>query len=148
MQVVRDLRRGPHREHAVAVVRGDAAVRLDRRVRRALEEVPVVADQIGGGEAGVDVAERELDLLGDVRAPRLVVDLDVLALERVLDGEDRLERLVLDVDQRERLVRGVLVERRDGGDRLADVAHLVDRERVLVLRPRDDAVSSRACPRR
>ena len=138
VHVVGDLRGRPQRQLAVGVVRRDARVRLDRRVRVALEERPVVADQVGRREPGLEVAEREVDLLEDVRAPRLLVDLDVLALERLLDGEDRLERLVVDVDQRQRLVRGVLVERGDGGDGLADVAHLVDRERRLVLRRRHD----------
>ena len=69
VHVVGDLGRRPQRELPVAVVRGDAGVRLDRRVRVALEERPVIADEIGRGETALEVAEREMDLLEDIRTP-------------------------------------------------------------------------------
>src|SRR5256712_854615 len=100
VQVVGDLRRGPEREPIVGAVAGDRGMRLDRRVRVALEEEPVVTDVVGGGEPGFEVAEAEMDLLEDVRALGGLVDLHVLALERLLDREDRLEGLVVDVDER------------------------------------------------
>ena len=138
MQVVRDLGAGPERQVAVRLAVRDAAVRLDRCVGVALEEEPIVAGVVGLREARLEVAEAQVDLLEDVRAPAALMDLHVLADQRLLDGQDRFERLVLDVDERQRLERGVLIERCDGRDGLADVAHLVDRERRLVLGRRHD----------
>ena len=97
------------------------------------EEEPVVADVVRASETRVEVPEAEMDLFEDVGALGLLVDLHVLALERVFDGEDRFQVLVVDLDQRQCLKRSVLVDRRDSGDRLADVADLVDGERGLVL---------------
>jgi hypothetical protein len=85
-------------------------------VRVALEEEPVVAHVVGRREPAFEIAEREVNLFEDVGALGLVVDLHVLALEGLLDREDRLEVLVIDFDERERVERRVLVERRDGRD--------------------------------
>src|SRR5947209_4926274 len=92
VHVVGDLGRRPERELPVTVVRGDARVRLDRRVGVALEERPVVTDEIGRRETALEVAEREMDLLEDVRAARVLVDPRVLATQRLLDGEDQIGR--------------------------------------------------------
>src|SRR5712691_12136051 len=127
MEVMGDLRRGPEGELPVGAVARDRRMRLDGGVRVPLEKEPILTDVVRGGEARVEVAEGKMDLLEDVRALGRVVDLHVLALERLLDREDRLEVLVIDLDERERVERAVLVDRRDGGDRLADVADLVDR---------------------
>ena len=94
------------------------------------------------GEAGLDVALAELEVVADVRA-RLGVDDDVgeglaepRAARRGRAGrrgpgppssvEDRRQLLVLDLDQVERRLGGVEVDGRDGRDRLADEADLVD----------------------
>ena len=79
-----------------------------------------VADDIGTLVVAVTVAHRR-----PVRVERLL-------LERTLHVDDRLERLVLHGDRRERLpcLLGVLGS--DDRDRLADVAHPVDRENGLV----------------
>ena len=138
MEVMRDLRRGPEGELVVRAVGRDRAVRLDRRVRVPLEEEPVVAHMVGARKARIEVAEREVNLFEDVRTATLFMDLHVLALERLLDGEDRLEVVVLDIDQREGLERRVLIDRRDSRDGLADVSDAIDGEGGLVLRRRHD----------
>jgi len=138
VEVVGDLRRGPEGELVVRAEGRDRAVRFDRRVRVALEEEPVVADVVRRCKTALEIAKRKVDLFEHVGALRLVVDLDVLALEGFLDREDRLEVLVLDLDERERIERRVLIERRHGRDGLADVPNAIHRERGLVLSGRHD----------
>jgi hypothetical protein len=118
-------------------------VRLDRRVRRAVERVVALDHQLRGRELGVHVAERELHVLADVALLAALVDRRVVAREALARVVVGVQQLVLDADQLERRVGRVLVERRDRGDGIADEAHLVDRERVLVLRPGDHAVLDR-----
>ena len=113
-------------------------MRLDRRVRVAFEEEPIVAHVVRRAEAPFEIAERKVDLLEDVGALGLVVDLHVVPFECLLDREDRLEILVVDLDERQRIERRVLVECRDGRDGLADVPHAIHRERGLVLSGRHD----------
>ena len=92
-----------------------------------------------GFECQIDkIAERKVDLLEDVGALGLVMDLHVVPFECLLDREDRLEVLVVDLDERERIERRVLIERRHGRDGLADVPHAIHRERGLVLSGRHD----------
>ena len=79
-----------------------------------------VADDVGSGVVAVAVPHRRA-----VRVERLL-------LERTLHVDDRLERLVLDDDRVERAARLLGMLRRDDRDRLADVAHAVDREDGLV----------------
>ena len=57
VQVVGDLRRGPEGQLVIGAVRGDGAVRLDRRMRVAFEEEPVVAHVVRGRETAFEVAE-------------------------------------------------------------------------------------------
>ena len=76
-------------------------------------------DEVGAGERVVDVAVVER-AVGDAR----------IGLDRGLGVEHRLERLVLDVDQLERVLGEVAVARDNDGDRLAHVA------RRLVRPPR------------
>ncbi len=56
------------------------------------------------------------------------------------------QRLVVDVDEVERLGRRLLVARDDRGDGVADEAHAVAAERLLVLADRQDAERDRAGP--
>ena len=51
----------------------------------------------------------------------------------LLGGEHRRQFFILDIDQRQRFFRRVLIDRRHGGDRLADKAHLFDRKNMLVF---------------
>ena len=47
----------------------------------------------------------------------------------------------------QRAKRGVLIDRRDRRDTIADEAHLVDAQGRLVARPRNGCSTARACPR-
>ena len=105
------------------------------------------------GVSGIAVADD--DVPDDVGAwvvavavsHRRPVGVERVLFERALHVDDRLERLVLDDDRLERTPRLLRVLGRDDDDRLADVAHAVDREHRLVgelepveLRPRDVGV--------
>ena len=144
VEVVGDLRRRPHGEPAVPLGQPDGAVGLDRGVGGALEEVVALDDDLRVLQPGVHIAELELHHLGDVPVPpRLARLVDV----RPRFGGDRLvwvevgrQLLVGDVDEVERGDRRVLVHRGHRRHPVADVAHPVDAEGILVRRPRDDAV--------
>ncbi len=153
VQVVRHLGRGPDGEPADAVPEADRAVRLDRRVRRALEEVLALDDDVRGLHQPVDVPELEVDLLRDVAVPPLPARLvhvrrPAVRLERLAGVQKGRELLVLDPDELQRPVRHVLVDRGHGRHLVADVAHPVDAQRVLVRRPGDDPVRRRHVPPR
>jgi hypothetical protein len=89
-------------------------------------------DEVGRGERRVDVpvGERAIGHAG-------------VALRRCQQVDDGLERLVLDVDQFERVLRHVAVAGDDDCDRLAGVAHHLVRRRV-VRHGRRDAGRKRA----
>ena len=53
--------------------------------------------------------------------------------QRLLRGQHRRQLLVLDLDQLDRLARGLEIDRGDSRDRLADIAHLAAGQRRLVL---------------
>jgi hypothetical protein len=63
--------------------------------------------------------------------------------QRLLGRADRGQRLVVDLDQPRRFLGGELVGRDHRGHRIADEAHLVGAQRVLVLRYRQDAERDR-----
>ncbi len=93
---------------------------------------------VGPGEAAVGVAEAQLlvivDVVIDERVLRIgIVDHGRAGLQGVLDVEHRRQRLVVDPHFRHRLIGLARTVRDDGDDRLALVAHLVDRERRLVV---------------
>ena len=94
----------------VALVRPRDGVRSFENVRRFRERRLRVAEF----RAGVlrDVGRRYL--LAQVVAHEVVVDDDRVRLHRVFQADDRLERLVLNLDELQRFQRRVLV---DGGDR-------------------------------
>ena len=91
-----------------------------------------------------DVGSRVVAVAVSHRRP---VGVERLLLERALHVDDRLERLVLDDDRLERTPCLLRVLDRDDGDRLADVAHAVDRERRLVgeLEPVEPSRCTLAC---
>ena len=138
MQVVRHLRGTPHRQHAGGREVADGAVRLDGRVRGALEEIFAFDDDVGVGERRVDVTKLEMHVLRDVAvAAGLVtrVDLRCIRVQRALRLENRLEQLVLDADQSQCAVRGFFVNCCNRGHAITDVAYAVDAERILITRP-------------
>ena len=74
VQVVRDLRRRPHRQQPVRLDMRHRAVGLDRRVRRALEEVLRLDHQLRSLQLPRHVAELEQHLLRQVALLRVRVD--------------------------------------------------------------------------
>ena len=140
VDVVRRLRRGPEHELAVGILRRDRRVLLDRQVRVALVEERVLEDAVGVGERLLDVAEPQRHDLVDVADVAVLVDARLGVGEAVLRIAEGPQRLVVDVDQIERLERRQLVAGDHRGDRIADKAHAIDGERVLVLADREDAV--------
>ena len=89
---------------------------------------------------GLDVADLELDALRDVRGlgrRRLDAARDHVfeqqrrvGLHRLVDVDDVRQHLVVDLDQRERLVGDRLADRRDGRDRVAFIEDLLARHDV------------------
>ena len=117
----------------------DAAVELDERAvaleRRRVEAVEVelldLDDAIRLGERSVEVAPLVDALPHEVRAGVVVQHRHAVVL-RVARVDDRVERLVLDLDELRRVARELARLRDDRDDRLADVAHLAERERVVL----------------
>ena len=115
-----------------AVVFDERAVRLERRRVEAVEvELRDLDDVVGLGERLVDVAPLPHAGVGDVSTALLVEHRGVV-LEGLAGVDDDVERLVVDHHE----LRGVAGElARLGHDRhdgLAEVAHLADRERVVL----------------
>ena len=127
-----------------AVVRLDVALVVHRRVELALDH------DLGVAEPGIEVAVRELDALRDVRGARavgrgaagaeeakdllghdVVVNHRRLGRHRILHVRNGLERLVLDLDQVERVFGDVRVSRGDRRDRVPAVERLVRGEDVV-----------------
>ena len=122
---------------------------LDRRVRRSLEEVVALHHDVGRGHQLVHLTELEVDPLGHVSvSPVLlrIVDERAPLVPGCREGIGRIEvgveLLVFDVDEAQRLRGGVLVDRGDGGDPVPHVTDPVHAERILVRRPRNDAVAN------
>src|SRR5262249_27236076 len=82
-------------------------------------------------EPGVGAAAVEGELVGDI-AGRVVVD-EVCALgERLVQGEDGGQHLVVDVDEFDRPARGLRVPGGDGGGLVAHVPHVLEGQRIQV----------------
>ena len=108
---------------------GDHAVGLDVDLLLVADAVLALDDLVGGGEAGLEVALVDRDLLEDLRRPLRV--------------EERLGRLVVDVHLGREQPLAVLV--REQQDRLGDVAHdVLGQARLIVVDQRDD-VAAREC---
>ena len=116
---------------------------LDRRHLVALFE-----DVIGLGEAALDVAEAQFLVIVDVVIDERVLGIGLVDdgrawFQRLLDVEHRGQRLVIDPHLRHRLKGLSRAVGDDGDDRLALVAHLVDRERRLVVLAEVDQAEQR-----
>ena len=122
---------------ALAVRHGEARLRPEERLVLDPDLVLARHDDVA---VGLRVAVPDHEVPDDVRARvvqvpvphRRAVRVERLLLERVLHVDDRLERLVLDRDRRQRLPRLLGMVRGNDRDGLADVAHPVDREHGLV----------------
>ncbi len=141
------LRPRPDVQASVLPVR-HAGVRLHVRVLSAGRPEGLLDDHVGLGEADFHVALAETETVADVR-PLLRPDPEVRGVVlgdvvTVMDErgalvarpdrvEHRVELLVVDVDQRERLVRLAQRLGGDGGDWIAGKAGPVAREHGLIL---------------
>jgi hypothetical protein len=122
---------------ALAVWHGEARLRPEERLVLDPDLVHAVRDDLA---FGLRVAVPDHEMPDDVRAGivqvpvahRGAVGMERLLLERPLHVDDRLERLVLDLDRRQRPPRLLGMVGGDDGDRLAHVAHPVAREDGLI----------------
>ena len=124
------LGRGPDGEAAgVGVPARDGAATLHRGAGGSLDE-QVQAERVrGGGDRRAGVADLLLHVGADVAGDVLVHQLRRLAGGR--DADDRLQELVVDADERHRVLGDVAVGGDHERDRLADVVHLVLGQGVL-----------------
>ena len=117
----------------------DAAVELDERAvgleRRRVEAVEVqlvdLHDLVGLRECRVEIAPLVHAAPHEV-APGVFVQDGLRVVERVTCVGDGFERLVLDFDELRCVARQLARLGDHGDDRLADVAHLADGERVIL----------------
>ena len=97
-------------------------------------------DLIGRGEAGLDVADLELNPLGDVRGfarrghdaarDHVLKQQWSIGLHRRIDVDDVRQHFIIDFDQPQRLLGDRLAGRGDGGDGVALVEDLLARHDV------------------
>ena len=109
------------------VVLGDGPDGLQRLATRAVPAEPVPHDDVGLGEVTLDVAEVEGALVGAVRFQGLVHQRGAVGQGALRVGHRR-QRLVLDLDELQRVLRQVTAVRDDDRDALADVPHLLRRQ--------------------
>ena len=139
VHVVRRLGGGPERQLAVGAPVGDGRVLLHGQMGVALEEEGVLAHEVGPREGRLDVPELERDGLVHIGTVPVLVDPRFRMGQRLLDGHEGPERLVLHLDQLGRPLGRLLVGGGDGGDGIADHPDLLHAERLLVLGDREDA---------
>jgi hypothetical protein len=109
----------------------------------ALVEERVLEHAVGVGQCLFDVAEAERHRLVDVAGIAVLVDARLRMREAVLGIGIGAQRLVLDVDEVERFEGRQFVARDHGRHRIADEADAIDRQGMLVLAHRQDAVGNR-----
>ena len=137
-----NLRGRPHRELVALPVRQHRA-RLDRHAVRAVDQVAAAHDHVGLRHRAVGIAldDRRVAervavaherLVGAVCLPLLVHEVGALRHRRFEVG-NRRQRLVLDLDQVDRLLGDLGSQRRDPGDDIALPAHLLAGEQPPVL---------------
>ncbi len=142
VHVVRHLRRRPHRQAVVGRVVRDDAVRFGEGVRDALEVPRGLGDDGGVLERLLRLAERLVDVLLDVRVVDADLRMDLLVLrllKPVHQPQDRFQFAVLDLDGARRRQGRRLVLGRHHRHVIAHVAHLLESQRLLVLRQRQHA---------
>ena len=130
-QRVRVLRRVPDGEEVlVRVVARQHAARFQRRPRDAVAFDDAAHDPVACSREGLGrLADLEVARDDEVLAP-FGLDQRRARLHRLLGIGDRGQLLVVDLDQAERLVRGVPVLCDDSRDGLADEAHALGAEAV------------------
>ena len=141
--VVRDVLAGREDgDDAVVIDVGEAGLRLEIGVLDLLGGVDLLDDQIGFGEALLDVADADRDVLDDV-VGRVVVQHRGAGPHRLVGIEHCRQRLVDDLDFRQRAPRDQRVFGCDRRHLLADVAHLAARHDRLVVHEHAEVVDAR-----
>ena len=103
---------------------------------------------VRAGESALDIAKAQLLVIVNVVIGESVlrigfVDHRRAGFQRLLDVEHRGQRLIVDADLCDRLIGLAVAVGDDGDDRLALVAHLVDRQRRLVVLAEIDQAEQR-----
>ncbi len=136
---MRILRARPQRQLAVAFVQRERGVLLHGHVGVAFVEEDILEHVVGRGERLFHVAELEGLVAVDVARVGVVVDARLRLRQSLFRRRDGGQRLVLHFDQTQRLGGRLFVLRHDCRHRIADVAHALGGQRMLVLRHRHDA---------
>ena len=140
---VRHLRHAPEREHArPRIVSGGEPARLHRHAGVTLDGEAPGDPPLGGRERARRITGTRQQALDDVAAGGRMQDRDPRIARAARVGDDG-QRLPLDLDQLERVLRKIAASGDDEGDRLADVAHHAGGEGRLQARRR---ARSRALP--
>ena len=142
VHVMRRLRGRPEHQLAVRIFGRDGRMLFNGQVRVALIKECVFEYLISVGKGLVDVAESERDNLVDVAAVAVLVD-GVGCDQSFFRARNRLQWCVLDVDQIERFERRQFVACDDRRHRVADEPDALDRQGILVLTDRKNAVRDR-----
>ena len=143
VQIVADLRHRLHGEAAGCRIEfSQTRVRLDLRVVDLGAIEPFLAHQIGVGEALADVAELMMDVAFEI-ARLVVVQQHGVRRARCFGRIIGRQLLHLEIDQRQRPLGRLRIDRRDRRDRLAAIAHAAARQRIFVHGDRQHAVSMR-----
>ncbi len=140
VQVVGHLRRRLAGEAAALGLPGrERSVELDLAVRDLGVVEGLLAHQVRGREARVDVAESLVDLALDV--PGLLLVQQHRAFDpRIARAEICRQGLDVEDDRRQRGFGARAVDRRDRGHRFASIADALARDRPFVLRDRNHAI--------
>ena len=126
---VRILRRGRDDQPAVQRIGlGEDRARLHRHRRDPLIDHPLLDDDVRRREGRRRVAMRVPPGESDIPR-RFVVELRRVRRERGFRVHDGRERLVLHIDEIERVARDVAIHRDDNRHRLADIADAIRRHR-------------------
>ena len=112
---------------AGGVVEADGAAGLHRHAGMAADGEIELDHRMGRGERGVDVAEAVAH--DERRGVAAVVEL----AGRVARGQERRQRLDLDLDEIGRILGDIGVLGEHGGDGVADIAHAADRQHRLAI---------------
>ncbi len=123
---------GDDGHHIVMVDIADARLRFEIGMLDLLGGVGLLDDQVGLGEARLDIALADRDVLDEV-ARRIGVEHRRAGLHRVLGVEDRRERGVVDPDAAQRFLGGDDILGGDRRDALADIADHAPRHDRLVM---------------
>ena len=143
VDVVRGLGTRPECQPAVSVVASHRRMLLDWQVGVPLEEDEIILDQVGSLQTSVHVAEFEMDQFVDISIVGVIVNSRIGSLGRFRHGADRRQDLILNVDEIKRRGGDVFVPGGDCCDFIADEAHVIGSQGMLVLAHRQDAEGNR-----